>query len=70
MAYALVTSPRLKFKGGNDSRNQIPSALRIFPDKAVSVLFLSQKTYNEGDLLLSYPAFTLPDNDHTDATSY
>jgi len=39
-------------------------------DITLSVLFLSQKTYKEGDLLLSYSAFTHPDNDHSDATSY
>ena len=36
----------------------------------LSVLLLSQKTYKRGDLLLSYAAFTHPDNDHSDATSY
>jgi hypothetical protein len=36
----------------------------------LSVLLLSQKTYKRGDLLLSYPAFTHPDNEHSDATSY
>ncbi len=49
---------------------------RYFPrprktnDIALSVLFLSQKTYKGGDLLLSYPAFTHPDNELSDATSY
>lgn len=43
---------------------------RITPDIALSVVFLSQKAYKSGDLLLLYPAFTPPDDEHSDGTSY
>ncbi len=43
---------------------------RKTPHIALSVLSLSQKAYKSDVLLLSYPPFTHPDNEHSDGTSY
>jgi len=51
-----------------ESKGTLP--LRSTRNLWLFVLLLSQKTYKRGDLLLSYPAFTHPDNEHSDATSY